>query len=223
MKKLLRVIVGNTIKPFLEYYYLKFSRDYHYLGINLVVKEGVFHPGLFFSSKFLAGFIARFDLEHKTLLDMGTGSGLLSLVAAREGAQVTSVDINKQSLINTAENAKRNDLQITLIQSDLFDQVAGQFDYILVNPPYYPRNPRELSEYAWYCGEQHEYFERFFTQLSEHIKPTSRILMVLSEGCDLEKIMQIALNYNYIMQTVSEKNMIIEQDYIFQIMAGNIL
>ena len=92
-------------------------------GFTLVGPAGVFHPNLYFSSKLLAEHIAGLDLENKGILDIGCGSGILSLVAASKGACVTSVDINPQALEATNENAKRNNLSdcITTYQGNLFE------------------------------------------------------------------------------------------------------
>ncbi|GEA08351.1 hypothetical protein KUL42_31120 [Alteromonas sp. KUL42] len=217
MKNWLRWLLSFTLKPFLQHYYLKSARQYRYKHLKLKVEPGVFHPGLFFSSKFMASFIHRLELANSRMLDMGCGSGMLSFVAAQKGAEVVSVDLSDAALANTLSNALANNIDVTVLKSDLFDQVDGHFDLIVVNPPYYPRNPKNEQQLAWYCGEQFQYFQRFFAALSHHTKESSQVFMVLSEGCDLQSIKAIAAEYQFTMHCICEKNLWLERNYIFAI------
>lgn len=78
------------------------------------------------------------------ILDMGTGSGNIAVTAARELPQskVMAVDVSAGALAVAAENIRKYDLSncVQVIQSDLFSSLraggAGQFDFILSNPPY---------------------------------------------------------------------------------------
>ncbi|MEM7597393.1 MAG: peptide chain release factor N(5)-glutamine methyltransferase [Pseudomonadota bacterium] len=74
------------------------------------------------------------------VLDLGTGSGciLLSLLAARVGAQGLGTDMSDKALAVAGKNAQRLDLaeRVTFLRSDWFDHVSGRFDLIVSNPPY---------------------------------------------------------------------------------------
>jgi ribosomal protein L3 glutamine methyltransferase len=75
------------------------------------------------------------------VLDLGTGSGALAVLAARRfpGAAIDAVDISADALAVAAKNVAAHDLagRITLLQGDLFAPVAGErYDLILANPPY---------------------------------------------------------------------------------------
>ena len=56
-------------------------------GFRLTVRPTVFHPRYFLTSKFFANFLAGIDLKGKRVADVGTGSGILALAAARAGPQ----------------------------------------------------------------------------------------------------------------------------------------
>ena len=81
------------------------------------------------------------------ILDLCTGSGCIALALAAQlpHACVTAVDISPRALQVARHNAKRLKLQekITFIESDLWENVQGDFDIIVSNPPYIPSG--ELS------------------------------------------------------------------------------
>jgi release factor glutamine methyltransferase len=191
---------------------------YTYKGIRLVIPPAVFHPGFFFSTRLLLRYIAKLPLKDKTFLELGAGSGLIAMYAAREGAQVTASDINQIAIHSLEMNSRSNRLSLTVIHSDLFTNIPLQrFDMIAINPPYYKKQPRNPAEYAWYCGEQGEYFQQLFSGLQWYMHSQSTVLMVLSDGCDLEMIFEQALNNGFRLNCVFEKKNWIEVDYIFRV------
>jgi release factor glutamine methyltransferase len=217
MRELVKYIMNTTYKPLLVKYLAK-TRMYSYRGIHLEVLPEVFHPGFFFSTKLLLRYISKEHLDQKTFLELGAGSGLLSLYAAKRGAYVVATDINPVSIECIKTNAEENDVEITIIHSDVFDTISQQkFDFILVNPPYYKKKPLSFSDYAWYCGEKGEYFQKLFGELDNYIDETSIVLMVLCNGCDVQMIKNIAMANSFCMKCVHTQNTIIEKNYIFKI------
>ena len=71
------------------------------------------------------------------ILDLGTGSGCVAVVLANavKSAHITASDISKAALNVAAENFKPYK-NITAVESDLFENISGQFDIIMTNPPY---------------------------------------------------------------------------------------
>ena len=73
------------------------------------------------------------------ILDLGTGSGCIAVTLALEipQAEVTAVDASAAALSVARGNAERLGASLRLLQSDWFDQLAGErFDLIVANPPY---------------------------------------------------------------------------------------
>ncbi len=78
-------------------------------GFRLIVRPTVFHPRYFLSGESFAEFITRLDLSGKRVADVGTGSGILALAAARAGAEnVIAVDINPNAALTAVKNARAN-------------------------------------------------------------------------------------------------------------------
>jgi len=188
----------SPILKLLAKIYTAKEREYSYKGINIIVKPGVFHPGLFFSTKILLNYIEGLDLKEKSFLELGAGSGIISIYSAQKGALVTATDISKIAVDNIIHNVKRNDVKVEIIHSNLFEKIQPQkFDYIVINPPYYSKAPISEKDYAWYCGVELEYFKLLFADISEYIVSESRIFMILSKECELTKIFEIAKKYGY--------------------------
>ena len=72
------------------------------------------------------------------VLDLCTGSGciLLSILKNALTVKGTGSDISKQALLVAKENARLHDLEAEWVRGNLFDNVNGQYDVIVSNPPY---------------------------------------------------------------------------------------
>jgi len=80
-------------------------------------------------------FLQTCSADKPRVLDMCTGSGCIAAAIARAGEyDVTAVDISQDALELACENG--NNLGINFVYSNLFNEVNGQFDLIISNPPY---------------------------------------------------------------------------------------
>ena len=82
------------------------------------------------------------------VLDLGTGSGAIavSLAHARRDARVTATDISQGALALARRNAAAHAVAPQFVQSDWFEQVEGQFDLIISNPPYIAASDPHLMQ-----------------------------------------------------------------------------
>lgn len=217
MKSFTKYITAKTLQPAIKKYLAK-TRIYQYQNILLTIPPGVFHPGFFFSTKILLKHVLSLQLNKKKLLELGAGSGLISFAAAQKKAIVTATDINPLVVEFLKLNSKANNISIQIILSDLFDDIEKQqFDIIVINPPYYKKNPEKDADFAWYCGENGEYFEKLFHQLKNYMHNETEIFMVLCDGCDIDMIKSIAGKNGFAMNIILMKQNLIENNFIFNI------
>ncbi|MGA2621211.1 MAG: peptide chain release factor N(5)-glutamine methyltransferase [Thermoguttaceae bacterium] len=130
------------------------------------------------------------------IADVGTGSGVLAICAAKHlpAAKVTAIDSSPAALQIAAANAAGHKVagQIEFLQGDLLAGIdpRRQFDFILSNPPYvstaeYERLPRDVKDYepraALLAGPRGtEAIQRLVPQAAEHLAPGGHLLVEIS-------------------------------------------
>jgi release factor glutamine methyltransferase len=163
-------------------------------------------------------YISKRELKGRSLLELGAGSGLIALHAARRGAKVTASDINPVAVRFLQLNAETNKIPISILQSDLFDSLAPQqFDLVIINPPYYKKDPVTEKDHAWYCGENGEYFQKLFRGLGSFMHGRSDVIMILCDGCDLPMVQNFAKANGMEMHCVHTVRTLIEKNFIFKV------
>ncbi len=224
IRNLEKRIMNLLYKPFVQWYTSRES-TYKYKEITVKVKPGVFHPRFFSSTGFLLEFFEYMNFSRKKVLEIGSGSGLISLITAKEGGNVTAIDISPIAVENTKLNVMLNESKFTessgrveVIQSDLFENVpVGIFDLLIVNPPFYEGTPKKNEDHAWYAGKDLEYFQRLFSKCRNFMDRDSEMYMVLSEDCNFTKIFEIAELNSIKIKAVAVRQIITESLYIFKI------
>ncbi|MEO8174822.1 MAG: methyltransferase [Sediminibacterium sp.] len=217
MRRIARWLTAVFYKPFLVIWLSK-ERSYSYQGIRLKIHPQVFHPGFFFSTKILLRYLNTLPLQDKKFLELGAGSGLISISAAKAGAMVTATDINQLAIEYLRHNIGLNGVDSKLIVSDLFSKIPEQvFDIVAINPPYYFETPAGIAQYAWHCGKNGEYFHGLFKQLSNYIDQKTVILMILCEGSNRAEIHSIGRKYGFRFECVQTVRNMIERNFIYQI------
>lgn len=202
--------------------YLKTDSGTRIDGFKLRVFKGVFHPKFFFSSKYFYEFLSNKTLAGKAFLEIGCGSGILSLLALKKGAQVTAVDVDSKAVENTRLNFQRNfngrQADLRILQSDVFSALGQEvFDMIVINPPYYFRKVDIDAQLAWYCGENGEYFEKLFSALKYHVHASTQVYMILAENAEIQRIKEMATLHGIEFLTVDQRKIRFETSYIFQL------
>ena len=96
------------------------------------------------------------EKENPKILDIGTGSGAISIALAKEihGSEVLGLDISEDALKVAVENRELNNVEnLKFLKSDVFQHVKEKnYDLIVSNPPYIP-----VEEYEELMPEVKEY------------------------------------------------------------------
>ncbi|MCS7131477.1 MAG: class I SAM-dependent methyltransferase, partial [Hadesarchaea archaeon] len=133
--------------------------------------------------------------EGERVLELGTGCGILAILAAEAGADVVATDVNPAALRCARENALAHGVadRIDFRLGDLFEPVRGEkFDLVVFNPPYLPVSSGEsiggMLDRAWEGGpDGRGVIDRFLEGLPEHLEEGGRALFVQSSLSDIAK------------------------------------
>lgn len=158
-------------------------------GPRLLTPPGVYAPQ--YDTDLLTGALRSEPISGQTdVLDLGTGSGALAVIAAQMGARVTAVDISWRAVWTARLNAVLNRASITVRRADLSAACkANTFDLVVSNPPYVPAPAGKLSAHgvarAWDGGiDGRSLVNRVCDTAHQALRSGGRLLMVHSELCD---------------------------------------
>lgn len=181
--------------------------------LSLVVLPDVFNPALFPTGAFLT---SQLDLTPGVrVLELGTGSGVVALTAARQGADVTATDLNPAAVRCASINALLNDLPLGVLHGDLFAPVAGErFDVVLFNPPFFIGSPQDDYDRAWRATDV---LDRFAAQLAGHLTPDGYALVVLSSDGDLPGFRALCEVNQLAVETVAERDLVSERLVVWRL------
>ena len=139
-------------------------------------------------------FLLAENLEIKkgqSVLEIGTGSGLVSMYASLLTDDVTATDINFNALELAEKNFKLNNINtIKLEFGDLFEPVKDRkFDVILFNTPYLPTDSGDIINddlnYAFDGGlDGRKVIDRFINQVSNHLNDKGIVQIIQSSLSD---------------------------------------
>ncbi len=146
-------------------------------------KKGYRHS---IDSVLLANFV-EVSKYHKTLLDVGSGDGIISIILKSKYPflKVCGIEIQEKLFKLSVENAKLNNLDIEFIHTNVFYTKnrfkQETFDIIVCNPPYYPKKNGRLCETQEKTLAKHEIFFEIdkFLKLCKYLLKSKGILFLI--------------------------------------------
>lgn len=161
-----------------------------YRNLLIHVPEGVYEPShdtLYLLSKLILK-------RGETMLDLGSGSGIVALARANRARWVTGVDIDNASVSCARSNARLYGItNATFLKSSWFDRLKGQkFDLIVANLPQYPKPPGDIDcdyiDRAVNAGEDgRKHLDEIIAAAPAHLNPYGRIQINQSQFADIGK------------------------------------
>lgn len=134
--------------------------------------------------------------EGERVLEIGCGSGIVSLHCASNGAEVVCVDINPDAVELTRRNFSNNSLKADVRLSDLYSSVTERFDTIVFNLPYLPENDEGMLAKAWSGGDDGiGPLPELLEEGKDHLLPGGRIVIVVSSLMDQERLSSLLSKY----------------------------
>lgn len=134
--------------------------------------------------------IKKMNLANPKILDLCTGSGAigLTLKSLLPSSEVTLSDISKDALMVANKNKNELNLDVNIIESDLFKNIPGKFDVIISNPPYVMTNetlPKDVlyePHLALYSGPKGiDHIEEIFKNIKSHLNNKYLIALEINE------------------------------------------
>jgi release factor glutamine methyltransferase len=187
-------------------------------GSPFLVMPSVFNPKVPRTGEFLASMLdANIVGCDFSVLDMGTGSGVCAVFAARLAARVVAVDINPAAVRCAGINLLLNHVEdrVDVRRGDLFAAVPGeQFDLVLFNPPFLRGTPDDDRDRAWRSSD---IAERFSTGLSKVLKPAGFALVLLSTFGDGKHFLEQFYEAGLRVSLLAERRFINETLTIFKL------
>ena len=136
--------------------------------------------------------------EGMSVLEIGTGSGLVSMYASLLTDDVTATDINYNALELAEKNFKLNNIDTVKLEfGDMFEPVKDKkFDVILFNTPYLPTDSDDVIDddlnYAFDGGlNGRKVIDRFINEVSNHLNDKGIVQMIQSSLSDNDRTLDM--------------------------------
>ncbi len=221
----IRWTLGKLLEQFMRLTRLRRYDDYRLellSGLYILVLPGVANPKLLRTGAFFASVLDAALLAGRDVLDIGTGSGICALVAARHARRVVAVDVSRAAVRCAHVNAHLNNLEgrVQIRHGDLFAPVRGErFDLILFNPPFLLGAPRDERDAAWRSPDA---AMRFAAGLDEHLAPGGSALLLLSSfGNACESFIDELRSRGFVLDVHARRRFINETVTLLRVTRGD--
>ena len=161
--------------------------------------------------------IESLDVRHlERILEIGCGSGVVSIHCALNGCDVTAVDINPRAVELAKRNAAANGARMEVRESDVYENVDGRFDTIVFNLPYLPVDEEGLLAKAWSGGPDGlGPLPRLLEGAPNHLFQDGRVVVVVSSLTE-PRALEGALD-GYDVRTLGELKLFFERLSVLEI------
>jgi len=221
LNKLIYALPGRFNKviyrAILSYY--SQTRSINFRGLSLTLLPSVFHPKLYLTTETLLDYLLTLDMAGKAVLELGCGSGAISLYLAKHrDIEMHASDINPHAISGLMENATNLQVKVDTYQSDLFDDIPDiQLDTVIINPPFFDNVIESVDQYAFNTGDDFQYFKKLNSQLLSRKEQLGVIYMILTDKCNLDKILSHFDESHYEITVVKDIKSLGEIHFIYRI------
>ncbi|MBY0110780.1 class I SAM-dependent methyltransferase [Patescibacteria group bacterium] len=180
--------------------------EIEYGGIPLTVFPNVYAPEFFDDSLWYANALQEI-VGNKSLLEVGTGTGVIAVFCAMNGAQVVATDINPDAVKNAQTNAERHKLDVSVREGDVYNALkAGEkFDFIFWAHPFNNWDvPADDMLLRSGLDQGYESLRAYVAGAHDHLTSEGKLLLGTGDSADLPTIAEIAKDNGYALKLVRE-------------------
>ncbi len=173
----------------------------------------------------LERYVEQYSKKDFLVLDMGTGSGIQGITAARKGSKVISCDINEAALKYSKEKAKEEGIMnIKFIFSDLFSNIPKKkFDLIAFNPPYLPKE-KNVENIALYSAKRGCATTTTFLDEANNFLKKEGIILLIGSSLASWSLIEEAIKKNLFDYEILKKEHVFFEDiFVMQVKKSDIL
>ena len=175
--------------------------------VAIMVRRDVFSPDPATTNSVSLLFRVFPDVRDKRVLDIGTGSGVLAIKAAFEGAkEIVATDIDKAALENAGDNIVRTNTQgtIKIIDTDRFEEVGGQFDVIIMNIILASRQ-KDVASSPLLATQSLSLHHRLIAALPELLAPDGVVVLGFGSIGDIDGLRKLLADSKLNVTVVTER------------------
>ena len=169
------------------------AEDSYLLADNLLIKEG------------------------QSVLEIGTGSGIVAMYASKHTDKITVTDINFDACQLAEKNFKDNGIEnIEILFGNLFEPVKNRkFDVILFNTPYLPTEDGEVLEdtinYAFDGGlNGRKVIDVFLNEVGNHLNDGGIVQLIQSSLSGNEETLDMLDELGFIAEIAASEHFFFE-------------
>lgn len=166
-------------------------------GVIIPVLRNKIHPyyGVYFPTRFehlhlFDSWLKHYEGPKKSAIDIGIGSGILSLLLVKHGFQKSfGTDVNPNAIIGLKESMEGTKLsrKIEVDYGHLFGKWEKQTELIVFNPPWLPASHDldRLDEAIYYNDKL---FPDFFEEAKKRLLPEGKVVLIFSNLGQITKV-----------------------------------
>ncbi len=169
-------------------------------------------------------YIKKSDLENASVIELGTGSGCISIALKKElkNLIITGIDIDKKAIKIAKKNAEQNNAEISFFKKNIFRfQPVQKYDILISNPPYITKKD-EIDEAIKYEPQKAIFADDSGINFYKHIISTcknylnKKNIIAFEIGCTQgAKLKELSKQYYPNAKIIIEKDLSLKDRYLF--------
>ncbi len=180
----------------------------NYRNKNVQILPNVYEPAE--DSFLLVDALLEIIEDKNSLLEVGCGSGIVSVFAKDHYPNVVATDINPYA----AHCARLNGIDV--IRTDLLAGINGTFDIVVFNPPYLPTSEDEhvggWDDIMLNGGpDGRDTIRRFVAEVGSHLNPSGQVLMLISSLTGIKEVCNLMQGAGMSVKKVAESSHFFEK------------